>query len=820
MPIGNLSSGRGLALFAVGPDGSLGHRFRVPGVGWSEWSILCTEIRGAPAAFQNADGRVEVFASGPEGRLGHMWESYPGQWSEWVDFGHPVLGDPGVFIDHTGCVQVFAAGADGRLGRITQLEPGGHTGWSDWESFGRLIRGRPAAFQNADGRLEVFAAGIDGRLGHVWEREPGGAIGWSDWDNFAHLIRGNPSVFQNEDGRLEVFASSGEGRLGHVWQLEPGGSTGWSDWGDFGHTIRGDPAVFRNPDGRLEVFACSGEGRLGHVWRDHGGRTAGWSDWGDFGYPIEGTPTVFHNVEGRLEVFVVRLDGRLGNVRQQDPGTAHAWSGWADLGAGWRRPAVCRATVSGRAGGAQLAEVVQRARATWPVGMQTTLRANVCVVGGGPAGITLADVLTRAGASVLLLESGEWDYDQTAQELNEGDADGPIIKDYPNYLRSGRQRQIQGSAFRWGRGFCMPFRPLDFEDRAWVPHSGWPISHTDLAPFEKLAAETFGFQAFDPPETKGPLVHLSYHFPANPLLFRALFLQLLTRPNFATELGATVVELKLRNDRVTGVRVARAGGGELHAEADAVVLATGAIENTRLLLMHEDRLPSEGTATGRFFMEHPHTLVGSVELPDSTPLRSCLIEGTEREVLALPEDLQRTERLLNVSMQLSPLGPVTSSTPVTCELYARAEQAPNSESRIVLGEQVDRLGCPRPHLEWRLSPQDWTSIVRTSELVALALQERYGARTELFVRAEEPWPWTPAGPSESPHATWGNHHLGTTRMATRPEDGVVDGDCRVHGTTNLYVAGSSVFPTGGCANPTFTIVTLAHRLADHLASRS
>jgi len=820
MPIGSLSIGRGLALFAVGAEGALGHMCYVPDTGWSKWSILCPQIRGAPAAFQNADGRIEVFATGPDGRLGHVSESQPGRWSEWQSFGPPVLSDPCVFIDQTGRLQVFAGGDDGRLGRIRQLEPGGLTGWSDWESSGHLTRGRPAAFQNYDGRLEVFAAGIDGRLGHLWEWEAGGAFGWSEWDDFRHLIRGDPAVFRNSDGRLEVFACSSGGRLGHVWQLDPGGSTGWSDWGDFGHTIRGDPAVSQNADGRLEVFACSGEGRLGHVWRDHGGQAAGWSEWGDFGYLISGTPTVFHNAEGRLDVFAVRLDGRLGHVWQQALGTAHAWSDWADLGAGWRLPAVCRASVSDREGVEQLAKIVQRARVGWPVGTSTTLRADVCVVGGGPAGITLSDALTQAGASVLLLESGEWDYAAAAQELNDGDADGPIIKDYRNYLRSGRQRQIQGSALRWGRGLCMPFCQLDFEDRAWVPHSGWPIGPTDLAPFDKLAADTFGFEPFDPPATQGPLVHLTYHYPPNPLLFRALFLQLVTRPNFATELGATVVELRLRNDAVTGVRLVRAGGGELHAEADAVVLATGAIENARLLLMHESRLPSGGSIAGRFFMEHPHALVGSVELPDPTPLHSCLTAGAVREVLALPEDIQRTERLLNASVQLSPQTPMGSSSPVTCELYVRAEQAPNPDSRIVLGEQLDRLGCPRPHLEWRLGQQDWTSIVRTSELVALALEQRYGARTHLFVRPEDPWPSTPAGPNESSHATWGNHHLGTTRMATRPDEGAVDRDCRVHGTTNLYVAGSSVFPTGGCANPTFTIVSLAHRLANHLASGS
>jgi len=65
----------------------------------------------------------------------------------------------------------------------------------------------------------------------------------------------------------------------------------------------------------------------------------------------------------------------------------------------------------------------------------------------------------------------------------------------------------------------------------------------------------------------------------------------------------------------------------------------------------------------------------------------------------------------------------------------------------------------------------------------------------------------------------GFHHLGTTRMAADPRAGVVDADCRVHGVANLYIAGSSVFPTGGCANPTLTIVALALRLADHLEAQ-
>jgi len=818
MPIESLVNGKALAVFARAPDGSLRHSYFSREYGWSEWSIRAPEVRSAPAGFQNADARIEVFAVGPEGRLGHAWETDPGCWADWEDLGHPVRGTPSMCIDSLGCLQVFASDLDGRLGRVRQLDRGGTAGWSDWESFGHVIRGRPAVCQNADGRLELFAAGIDGRLGHVWEWQPGGIVGWSEWAPFRHFIRGAPTVFPNADGRLEVFACGIDGHLGHVWQLAPGGVTGWSGWSGFGHPIRGEPAVFQNADGRLEVFACGGDGRLGHVWqkRDDGGTR--WSEWGVFGYVISGTPTVIQNADGRLDVFAVRLDGRLGHVVQQDPESAYGWTEWADLGIGaLGRVAVSRGSTAGLAGVAQLTGVLRRSRANLSEN-EGVLRADVCIVGGGPAGVTLADALTRAGTSVVLLESGSWDDDPDAQALNEGGADGPIIKDYPNYLYTGRRRQIQGSASRWGRGYCMPFRSIDFDDRTWISHSGWPIGRDDVGPFEKMAAETFGFDSFDDPETAGALVHLSYHFPPNPQLFRVLFLDLLTRPTFTAELGTTVVELNVNGDRISSVRAVRAGGGELLVEADTVVLASGAVENARLLLMHERQLPSLSKATGRYFMEHPHGLVGSVELPDLSALRSCLVDEGTRDVLAVSEDIQRKGQLLNVSIQLRPQSPVGTAGPITCSLYARAEQAPNPDSRVLLAEGRDRLGSPMPYLEWRLMPQDWSSIVQTTEMVASALEGQYGAQAQVLVSADDPWPWAPAGPSDSALATWGNHHLGTTRMASGPDEGVVDPDCLVFGTDNLYMAGSSVFPTGSCANPTFTIVTLAHRLALHLAS--
>ena len=191
--------------------------------------------------------------------------------------------------------------------------------------------------------------------------------------------------------------------------------------------------------------------------------------------------------------------------------------------------------------------------------------------------------------------------------------------------------------------------------------------------------------------------------------------------------------------------------------------------------------------------------------------------GTRLDVFALDEATQRDEHLLNVSVQVRPAatgypGPRRSIATSTCaRSRLRIPRAGWS-----LGSQVDRLGQRQPVLHWRLLDQDWASILRTTELVASALRERHGGEANLLLSADDPWPDDPAGPDEAENSTWGNHHMGTTRMGDGPDDSVVDQDCLLHGTANLYLAGSSVFPTGGCANPTFTIVALAHRLVDHL----
>lgn len=154
---------------------------------------------------------------------------------------------------------------------------------------------------------------------------------------------------------------------------------------------------------------------------------------------------------------------------------------------------------------------------------------------------------------------------------------------------------------------------------------------------------------------------------------------------------------------------------------------------------------------------------------------------------------------------------VRGNTQSRWRLKAFFECESREYSQVCLSDQRDELDRPLPQIEWHLSELDMQSIRRGCQLFARAVRKAGLGRVELAF-PDDADVWRTACQSLS-------HHMGTTRMHTNPHRGVVDADARVHGTKNLYVAGSSIFPTAGFANPTLTIVALAARLAKHLRLR-
>ena len=148
------------------------------------------------------------------------------------------------------------------------------------------------------------------------------------------------------------------------------------------------------------------------------------------------------------------------------------------------------------------------------------------------------------------------------------------------------------------------------------------------------------------------------------------------------------------------------------------------------------------------------------------------------------------------------------------ELYTRIEQVPNPSSRVVLSNEKDSLGVPRANLHWALSPMDKKTVRKLNELIGQQVGIKGIGRVKLydFLLDETD--------SSMPDFTSGGwHHMGTTRMSNDPKKGVVDSNCKIHGIDNLYVAGSSCYPTVSSVNPTLTIVALSLRLSDHLKTK-
>ncbi len=182
-------------------------------------------------------------------------------------------------------------------------------------------------------------------------------------------------------------------------------------------------------------------------------------------------------------------------------------------------------------------------------------------------------------------------------------------------------------------------------------------------------------------------------------------------------------------------------------------------------------------------------------------------------------DYQGTKRLLADIACVAPDFALWASDlmgrDLTCGLKVQAawEQEPLEANRIALSDEADRLGVPRAKLLWKKSIYDVqtakAAVSRFGEYLAQSGNGRL--RVAQWVLDEGPFP------GNDPKS--GNHHMGGTRMAATANDGIVDSNCKVFGQANLFIAGSSVFPSGGHANPTFTIVQLVSRLGDHLAKR-
>lgn len=506
-------------------------------------------------------------------------------------------------------------------------------------------------------------------------------------------------------------------------------------------------------------------------------------------------------------------------------------------------------------------------------GLGPQLEADVCVIGGGAAGITIANEI--ANHSVIVLESGGLEFDPKIQKLYQGENPRDDFS-----LDTSRFRMLGGTTYAWG-GWCSPLDAIDFQRRDWVTDSGWPITKQDLVPYYQRAQKVCELGryrydvadwsvlatkalAFDPAKLEHRLWQLS-----PPTRFGQAYRGVLDKAtNVRVLLNATVTQIVTgeNGEAVKEVRIAALDGARASVRARSYVVACGGIESARLLLVSNTveakGLGNRHDLVGRYFMEHPHPDAGGVVIEGSVdrlrPYFDRRLSGEDLVVGVGPSPrAQERQQILNSSiavhdaLRVEPTDgwdslmklsrafsgfewPENSGThvfnvlrnlgSVIREEYlratdgpirgfsftARTETAPRPSNRITLIRDRDALGLNRVRLDWAPNTLERVTVEKTMMLLAA----EFGRLGVGRVRLNEFLTESSARWSEN--LGWYGHHMGTTRMSENPRSGVVDVNCRVHGIANLYIASSSVFPTCGFANPTLTILALALRLADHI----
>ncbi len=545
----------------------------------------------------------------------------------------------------------------------------------------------------------------------------------------------------------------------------------------------------------------------------------------------------------------------------------------------------------------------------------TTIEADLCIIGGGAAAISVACEYINSGLKVVLVPGGGPSQTAFGIDLYRGKIN-PAGSHEP--LEENRLRMWGGTTTVWG-GRCVPYDQIDFEKRSWMPDSGWPIGLEELTgyitranKFAEAGKAVFDARTLFPDKQKEIIDGFdNCDFASWPLekwsmptdfskRYRA---DLDSASNVRVLLHCHAIHLQMGQSGTSmqSIKVACQPGCSFVIVAKNFVLACGALENARLLMASRDILKSgignQNDLVGRYYQSHRFGVCGYAILknPDkgfiydfekdgdgaycrrrfwltpegqkkhatgnvvgfffrtvagSSEHRNALISailvaktilgGTRKgpkRLLTILRD-QRLELVSHAWIILKDfpslfgqLYTIASSRffqkrrlPMILPprksnrfpLFFQTEHAPLYDSRVVLDESsLDDFGMPRLECRIKFSEIDY----RTIKTFVLKFKERI-EQTGLgsFHLSEEDLAFLDH--PELQNFNSNSHNIGTTRMAITAEKGVVDTNCKVYGVDNLYIAGSSVFPTSSHANPTLMIIALALRLSEHLATKN
>lgn len=494
------------------------------------------------------------------------------------------------------------------------------------------------------------------------------------------------------------------------------------------------------------------------------------------------------------------------------------------------------------------------------------IEGDICIIGAGAAGISMALEWMNTPYKVILLEGGGFEYDEQVQELYAGKESGQHY--FP--LKSIRLHYFGGTTGHWA-GWCAEFDEIDFKKRDWIPRSGWPITLDDVKPFYPRAQKyvevgpddftTAHWQQKDPtlkpfPLDENKVWSKMWQF-SPPTRFGTKYREpIVNARNIHLYTYANVVDITA-DENVSHIKevTAKNYAGKQHTvRAKYFILACCSIQNARVLLSANKQAPkglgNDYDHVGRYFMEHLEIKTGSVWLADPADVKLYMMDfgvTKARAELAISAKMQTQYKILNGTSSLSPLEiaenqkafievwtdqedamdssikklniakPKRVNIPKgfkAYQLFTRMEQAPNPDSRITLDTEKDSLGMPRAQLNWVLTSLEKNSLRMINTIIGQEVGRVSMGRVKLYEYLQnvndESWPSFTGG---------GWHHMGTTRMSDNPKQGVVDANCKLHNINNLYVAGASCYVTASAVNPTLTLISLTIRLSDHLKQK-
>ena len=451
---------------------------------------------------------------------------------------------------------------------------------------------------------------------------------------------------------------------------------------------------------------------------------------------------------------------------------------------------------------------------------------DICIVGAGAAGITLANKLSDNELKVILCEAGSEDYTEISQKNYIGKIKGDPYFD----LDIARLRYLGGSTNHWN-GMCRPFEKIDFGRNYLGEQFIWPIKYDEILKYQKEACEILEIKDdFLINYESNEIVKKINFRNSPPVRFKDKYINKIKKSsNLTLFLNSNLIDLQGNDNRILKAIFKNYKNDQISINAKKFIFAMGGIENSRYLLWFAEKYKSKyfdaECPIGKYWMEHPHFSLGSALVNKKI---------VNDNFFSINEKFQQELKILNCGFRINEIShketneklkEIMCITPrlgislaslfdknLVCgaRLFAAWEQEPNISNAVKLTRDISPIGIPLIELNWKKTNFDRKTIKQSVNLFNRWLLDKDLGRLQLFnwLIKDENYP-------EFDELA-GYHHMGGTRMSSSNKFGVVDGNCKVFGSKNLYIAGSSIFTTGGHNNPTLPIIQFSLRLADHL----